>query len=275
MKRVAMFVAVTGLLMWAIVPCMADENFRKNVVFHQDVTVKGGLNQDAEFDMQPDENRDPAKAWEVEVESADGDLTFNSKNGEQVKLDTNGNLTATGIVGWTPSAAQAGAKNGSAVTATFANPKPFAVTLTLANLSVPIINGNGGAGTNWTGGVKIYDFPEGLLDIEAVLVSDVIMATSMVVAVTEGGDWALGTAIEAGDTLATATAVDLCPATSCDTWATTNSGYLAAGTNFDGTATAIDAYFNVSVDSGDISATTTVIVSSASITITGKMCGDD
>ncbi|MBM4095139.1 MAG: hypothetical protein FJ276_37890 [Planctomycetes bacterium] len=187
-------------------------------------------------------------------------------------LTTTGNVSVGGTAAWVPSAAQAGAKNGAAVTAAIVNPKEFQVTLTIDDLTVPVTSGD--AGTNWTGGIKIFDFPEGLLDVEAVLVSDVIMVATGGVAAAEGGDWALGTAVGSGPTLA-GTAVDLCPATSCDEWVTTNSAFLAAGALFDGTATAKDCYFNVSVDGGDISGATTVMVNQATVRITGKICGDD
>ena len=207
----------------------------------------------------------------------DGDSTWGTykvtgnKSGRAtltVDAITVSNLTATGAITGVPGTI--GAANGSAVTATESYSSGGKIILVIDDLDVPIINGNGGTGTNWTGGVKIYDFAECLLDIESVLVSDVIMATSTVVTASEGGDWACGTTIEAGNTLATSTAVDLCPATSTDAWITTNSNNLAAGVIFDGTAAAKDMYFNVSVDSGDISGATTVTVDSATIQVNWK-----
>jgi len=189
-------------------------------------------------------------------------------------LTVAGSVAVSGTIDGVPGAANSATTGVSEVSLSVSYAQVPKFVMNVTDLSVPIINGNGGTGTNWTGGVKILDLAEGLWDIESVLVSDVILATNLVIAASEGGDWSLGTAIAAGDTL-TGTAVDLCPATSSDTWATTNSGYLATGALFDGTATALDVFFNLSVDSGDISATTTATVSSATITIVGKQCGDD
>jgi len=113
-----------------------------------------------------------------------------------------------------------------------------------------------GSGTNSSGYVKLYDFDEGVTDIELMTVANVIItpsdaSTNTGFAAADGGDWALGTVAAAGATI-TSTEVDLCPSTSQDPMNSTNSSLLGAGVTFDGTSTAKDMYFNLLVDADDI-----------------------
>ena len=137
---------------------------------------------------------------------------------------------------------------------------------------VPITNIiYGGSGTNSSGYVKLYDFDEGVTDIELVTVANVIItpsdaSTNTGFAAADGCDWALGTVAAAGGTISS-TEVDLCPSTSQDPMNSTNSSLLGAGVTFDGTSTAKDMYFNLLVDADDITNGIGLCTFDATITI--------
>lgn len=124
-------------------------------------------------------------------------------------------------------------------------------TIRLAGESMTITYN--GSGTNHTGGVKIYDFPEGRILVHGVVVDNFKFVGTSGIATNEGGDFAIGTVSATLGTIAT-TEEDLTPETSLDPFSDSADSELAAAAQFDGTATAVDAYVNVLVDSGDLSA---------------------
>jgi len=145
--------------------------------------------------------------------------------------------------------------------------------------------------TNWTPtvadattgvGTKIYDFPEGRIFVLGSTGSCTFTTTSVLASTlnaSASSRWGVGTVTQTNATLAT-TEQDLLPVTTFTSSATINvantatTGALAAAAAFDGTATAKDAYFNISVPTAtDIDADATVAIN-GSVTITWINLGD-
>lgn len=156
----------------------------------------------------------------------------------------------------TPASGQ-GAASTNTVTATDDGVDIFKVTVAFDDTVVPITWGN--SGTNSIGSLKIYDFPKGQIQILGAVVSGFIVvpnSTNGGFAITDGGDFAFGTAAETAPGLDTATAVNIIPKTSHDPFstATTNTAALAATATIDGRTTAVDLYYNMIVDADDLAA---------------------
>ena len=165
-----------------------------------------------------------------------------------------------------------GAKNGATVTAAETRGIAHKTVITLDD--TPVVVTEIGAGTNAVGGVKIYDLPAGRILVLGVTVEDVTVAVdSNALDAADNGDFSFGTAAPGGDGLLDGTAVDLCPSVSIDPIVTATDGALAASAQFDGTATAKDVYFNMSVDDADVDATHTNTVD-ATVTIHWVNLGD-
>lgn len=136
------------------------------------------------------------------------------------------------------------------------NPANIAVhrtVLSLAGLSVTVGNTTGVS----FGGSKIYDFPQGrILLLSSVLTGvtfDLEDAGNVTpVDAADGGDISVGTTAPSDGTL-TATDVNIIPSTSIDPIsAGVASAALAAAAVLDGSATPIDAYFNILIDDADV-----------------------
>lgn len=173
-----------------------------------------------------------------------------------------------------------GAKNGSTVTAVeYGNAYFHNTVLTLTALPLTLVNSDGANGL----GVKIYDFPEGYITILGAFGSIAETTTSTLSSTLNTGvtyNWAVGTVTQSHAVLIT-TEQDILSATNGTASATINvAGAASTGvrtvapTSFNGTATAIDGYFNVGVATdGDIdgNATTTY---TGTITILWNFNGD-
>jgi len=144
-------------------------------------------------------------------------------------------------------------------------------TITVDDLAVPI--GFGGTGTNHVGGAKVFVFPEGRILVHGITVANVTMATNTAITAAEGGDYSCGTTIGVTTGLVT-TAVNLCPKTSIDPWTNIVSASLASSAQFDGTSTAVEMYYNLEVDTGDLTAPSTAYVDSATFVISWTPLGD-
>lgn len=140
-------------------------------------------------------------------------------------------------------------------------------TLTLANVAQAVVNGTEHQGT------KIYDFPQGrinILGVTATLQQKTTSALASTLNASSIGAIALGTAASASTTL-NGTAADLLPSTAFTSSATINvagtavSNALAASAQFDGTTTAKDVYVNTAY------ATTTDVDADATQTISGTV----
>lgn len=185
-------------------------------------------------------------------------------------ISTEGSITASGGITGTSTGGGTGVVSTAVVTESdVGNTRQTTITID----DLPVLVAFGGPTTNHVGGAKIWVAPEGRILYHGVTVANVTMATNPVITAAEGGDYSCGTTIGASTGLVT-TAVDLCPKTSIDPWTNIVSAALASSAQFDGTTTAKDFYFNLEVDTADITATTTAIVDSATITITWSQLGD-
>lgn len=135
---------------------------------------------------------------------------------------------------------------------------------------------------NKFGSQKIYDFPEGRIQIIGVVANVKFGVTSNRAATINDNaalKFAIGSAAASNATLAT-TMVDLLPKTSktldglVAAYTTLVGAALAAQATFDGTTTALDAYFNVGFETAtDVDADGTMKVS-GTVTITWINLGD-
>lgn len=146
--------------------------------------------------------------------------------------------------------------------------------ITFTNVNVPTVDA-GAAGAQAS--LKIYDFPEGLIQyvagVENLTVTKVgagIAATSTVIA-------SVGTAVAAADLTLTGTEADLIPSGSvtlvAGTGAITSVSATANTAVFDGTATAKDAYLNFVVDATGSTANDALTVS-GTITLAWSFVAD-
>jgi len=93
-----------------------DQDFTGKVKFHREVDIKTKRNADAELGLKPNDGYDSTLNWDIEAENADGDLTFNSTQGEVLKITTNGIVTPDALSFIEQTAV--GVTNGQAVTLT-------------------------------------------------------------------------------------------------------------------------------------------------------------
>jgi len=133
------------------------------------------------------------------------------------------------------------------------------------------------------GGTKIYDFPEGAINILGAAGSVALKTTSTLASTLNAGatyNWGVGTTTQANGTLAT-TEQDILPTTNGTAsatinvaGATSNGARVTTNAAFDGTGTAKDAFFNVGIATGsDIDGDATVTVT-GTITIFWMYFGD-
>ena len=165
---------------------------------------------------------------------------------------------------------KAGAPNAAAtgeIVASHAQFGPFCqTTLRLNNVPQAVVNGTEYQGT------KIYDFPAGRISVLGVTATLQQKTTSAILTTLNSGTGAisLGTATASATTLAS-TMVDLLPSTAFTSSTVINvagtavSNALAAGAQFNGTATPIDVFLNTAY------ATTTDVDGNATQTISGTV----
>lgn len=190
---------------------------------------------------------------------------------------TNKTLTAP-VIDQPLTTTSVGAKNGSTVTVVERGDGVVHQTVfTLTALPLTLADATVGAG------VKIYDFPAGVVTILGASGSVAETTTSALASTLNASvtyNWGVGTTTQASGTLAT-TEQDIVPTTNGTASATVNVAAaasagvrIAAPANFDGHTTAIDAYFNVGIAGAtdiDGDATTTW---TGTITITWLFNGD-
>lgn len=133
------------------------------------------------------------------------------------------------------------------------------------------------------GGIKIYDFPEGVINLVGASMRNMTVKTTSVTADTlnataSAGRIGVGTVTQANATLAT-TEQDIVPVTTftpaaINVASTAVGNHLAATVKKDGHTTAVDAFLNISVPTAtDIDANATVLVS-GTVEITWNSDGD-
>lgn len=194
-----------------------------------------------------------------------------------------GTVSASGLWTFTGSEVRAGANVGAKNGATVAcvengNGTMHRTVCTLTATPLTIADATVGAG------VKIYDFPEGSITFLAAVGTVTETTTSTLASTLHSGstyNWGIGTTTQANGTLAT-TEQDIIQTTNGTSSATINVAAAASTAirsattvaQFNGTATPVDAYFNVGIASGaaiDADATTTW---TGTITITWLFNGD-
>lgn len=168
------------------------------------------------------------------------------------------------------SALNIGAKNGATVSAVETGFGGTTHKTVLTLTATPITMRD----TEQGGGVKIYDFPLGAITIVGASGSIAVITTSILANTLNTGvtcNWGVGTTTQASATLAT-TEQDILTVSAFTASATINvagatatKGRTAAPANFDGTATAIDAFLNLAV------AGATDIDADATVTVTGTI----
>ena len=195
--------------------------------------------------------------------------------------DNNGNAVDVADlvgVGVNSTAAVVGAPtSGYTAVSTKAGPV-VTTTITVPATVFTVVGGASGVGEL---GKQIYDFPEGqifllggygtftLLEASANITSTAVVDVSVGTAIVAGGDDALGT---------DATDDDLLNAASLTLSSSTVTGSIISNSSaakFDGTATAIDAFLNVSIQDAGVDNDSADITVSGTIVLQWILLGDD
>ena len=149
--------------------------------------------------------------------------------------------------------------------------------ITVPATAFVVVGGAAGVGEL---GLKVYDFPEGQIlllgggatftvtEADANITATAVVDVSVGTAAVSGGDDALG---------ADATDDDLLDTGSLTMSSSTATGSIISNTTvakFDGTATAIDAYLNVSVQDAGISNDSATVTVSGTINLFWMLLGD-
>lgn len=129
--------------------------------------------------------------------------------------------------------------------------------ITLVNFTIPLVD-NAGVGAH--GGLKFFDFPAGVIDIQNANSALAITKSSAGVIATFDGDFSLGSAVAAVDATLTGTEADIIPSTPTPqavAGVSSANGDMTTPLRLGTLAGALDAYLNVLVDDADQDVTTT------------------
>lgn len=146
--------------------------------------------------------------------------------------------------------------------------------LTFTNVSVPTVD----ATTNGAqGSLKIYDFPEGLLQYVGAVASLTVSRVGTAITTTAAVVASVGTAIAGVDATLTGTEADLIPSITATLTAGAGSAVGVSATAntvlFDGTTTAKDAYLNFAIPDAGSTGNDALLVN-GTITIAWNLIGD-
>lgn len=127
--------------------------------------------------------------------------------------------------------------------------------------------------------LKIFDFPEGSIQIFGATANLALTKSAAGVNNDWDGDFALGSTAAAADAALAGTEANVIPSTATPqavAGATTAKGLSTAGVLLDGTATPVDLYLNVLVDDADQDVTTTPtnLIANGTITVLWANLGD-
>ena len=176
-----------------------------------------------------------------------------------------------------------GTKNGSTVTVLeYGDDITHKTVLTCTSTTVTITDDPGVA---QYGGVKIYDFPGGVIQVENALVSGTLTAgVTGTIIDNWDGDVALGTATATTGATLTGTEADIMPSTAVSAGASDKDGVVSAYSvataltetpvrSFNGSSTPIDAYLNFVIDDS-ASHTSGTATFTGTVTLVWKFIGD-
>lgn len=171
--------------------------------------------------------------------------------------------------------AAGGAPAGSGVSVSH-GPGVTKTVLKLVNTPLPLIDT---AATVARCALKVFDMPEGLIQIFGSVANLAITKSAAGVNADFDGDFALGSAAAAADATLTGTEANILPSTATPqavAGVTTAKGVSTAGVLLDGTTTPVDVYLNILVDDADQDVTTTPtnLIANGTITILWANIGD-
>lgn len=197
-------------------------------------------------------NASQAGARTYTIPDAGADADFVMTAGDQTIA---GNKTLSASL---KSSAGVGAVAGTGVTvAEYGDGNLHKTVFTFADVAIALTDE---AGVIAYGGLKFYDFPEGLILVLAAVADLDLTKSSAGVNDDWDGDFGLGTATAGNDADLTSTEQDILPKTATPqaaAGATTANGQNAAVAFLDGTTTAKDAFVNFIVDDADHDVTST------------------
>ncbi len=168
-----------------------------------------------------------------------------------------------------------GAASGTGVSSS-SSPGTNKTVLTFVNAPLALIDT---AGVVARCALKIFDFPEGNIQIIGATVNLALTKSAAGVNADFDGDVALGSAAAAGDATLTSTEANIVPSTATPqavAGATTAKALSTASVLLDGTATPVDLYLNVLVDDADQDVTTTPtnLIANGTVTVLWANLGD-
>jgi hypothetical protein len=148
--------------------------------------------------------------------------------------------------------------------------------LTFVNVAVPLVDE---AGVVAYGGLKVYDFPAGLVSIVGAVADFALTKSSAGVNDDWDGDVGVGTVTASNNGTLATTEQNIVPTTATPqavSGATTADGISTAAVVLDGTATAVDAFVNLLVDDADhdVTATPANLILNGTLTLVWTNIGD-
>lgn len=221
---------------------------------------------------------DNGSEWVVLSRGYSGNLTPGTVvAGQPLVADSNKDLASLRDVTLRDSITTSGvgAAAGTGVAAVeYGNGAMHKTVLTLTNLAIPITDG--GVVVGGEGGQKVYDFPEGVIQLLGASYNLTTARVSTGIAAAAAMLGSLGSVVAAADVTLTSTEADMIASTTGTLTAGAGTlkkhGSLVA-TAFDGHTTALDAFLNLAVPDADISANDTITVN-GTITLTWANLGD-
>lgn len=170
-----------------------------------------------------------------------------------------------------------GAANGTGVTVRQAPSSGVRqIVLTLANTPIPLVDE---AGVVAYGSLKVWDAPEGAINILGAVANLTVGKSSAGVVAAWNGDFAVGTAAASNNASLSSTEANIIPSTAIPAATAGNStakGVMTTPVSLDGTSAGADVYLNVLVDDADqdVTATPANLIFNGTITLTVVFAGD-
>lgn len=173
-----------------------------------------------------------------------------------------------------------GAKSGSGVTVTeYGDGVNHRTVLSFDDVAIALADN---AGVVAYGGLKVYDFPAGVIYIQGAVADLDLTKSSAGVIATWDGDFGVGTVTASNNNSLSSTEQNIIPSTATPqavAGVTTANGFATATervTTIDGTATAADAFLNFLVDDADhdVTGTPCNLIVNGTLTIDWRNGGD-